>query len=479
MSGPTDGWRSKPADTVVRRPRAEQLRPVRIEVAPTRVRRFSLSAPLLLVYAFGALVSIGTLLLILPFAHQGDGFAPFVDALFTATSAATVTGLVTQETSSFWTIPGQFVIMALMFAGGLGVMTIVGALFVAAGRRVSLTQRLVMRETIGTAAFADIRRLTIRIVLFAAAIQAAGFLVLFIRFTSLYDSREAVWHGLFQAVSGFNNAGFTSIPASDNLSAFGTDMVVVGSIAVLVLLGSLSYLVISDVMRRRRFSKLTLNTKLVLVFTGLLLLAGTAIFFLSEWRNDGTIGGLPLIDQLVTSVFHSVSRTAGFSTVDFGRTGDQTNFFYMALMFIGGASGSVAGGIKVNTFAIVVLATLASLRGKTGETAFGRRVPNTQIRWAHVVAIVFLIGIYLVALALEFIEGQYRFVDLLFEAVSAFGTVGLSTGITGDLSTASQVLLAVVMFIGRVVPPMVIVAALSQKDEDRGLRHPKESVALG
>ena len=473
-------WAPKPADKVVRRPRAGLMRPVQIELTTSRSRSFPLNPSLILIYAFAALVGLGTLLLVLPMSHHGEGFTPFVEALFTATSAATVTGLVVVDTPTYWTTSGQLVIVMLMFAGGLGIMTIAASLLILAGQRVSLAQRLVMRETIGTSALTDITRVTVRILLWAVGIQAVGFVVLSVRFFSLdYSRGDAVWHALFQAVSGFNNAGFTSIPNSENLSALGTDKVVLGTIAVLVVLGSLSYWVIRDVVRNRRFSSLTLNTKLVLVFTGVLVLAGATVFYVSEFNNNGTIGNLSLVDQLTSSLFHSINRTSGFSTVDFGQTTEQTNLFFTSLMFIGGASASVAGGIKVNTFALIVIAVAASLRGGVGVSAFGRRVPNIQIQWALVLVVVSFLGASLLAFVLAFIESDYPFLDLLFEAVSALGTVGFSTGLTGDLSAASQVLLAVAMFIGRIGPPLVIVGALSRGDEGSPIRYPTERVLMG
>lgn len=478
MNGASSNWNPKPADRVVRHPRSGELGPVRIGLPPPRTHSIALNPSLILAYAFAVLIGLGTVFLTLPFASTGDGFAPFIDALFTATSAVTVTGLVTQETSSYWTGFGQFIILVLMFIGGLGVMTIVGSVFILAGQQLPLAQRMVMRETIGTASFTNIARITVRIVLWAVAIQAIGFVVLWIRF-AIIDTPEAAWHALFQAISGFNNAGFTSLPDSDNLSAFGTDTFVVGSIAVLVVLGSLSYWVLDDVVRKRRFSRFALNTKLVLVFTALLIFAGAAAFILFESGNEGTMGDLPIHNKLTTSVFHSVNRTSGFSTVDFDETTDQTNFSYMALMFVGGASASVAGGIKVNTFALIVIATLASLRGNSTVSTFGRRVPNVQVRWAQVLVLGSIFCVFLLGFTLAFIEPEYAFLDLLFESVSAFGTVGLTTGLTGDLSSVSKLLLALAMFVGRVVPPMVIVVALSKFDEVDQIRYPKERVSIG
>lgn len=479
MAGTDHTWVPKPADRVIRHPRMEQMAPVHIELPERRSNRTALNPPLILVYAFGILIGAGTLLLVLPFSHNGNGFAPLVDALFTATSAATVTGLVTVETSTFWSRPGQLVIMLLMFMGGLGVMTIATALLVLAGQRLSLTQRLVVRETIGTATFTNITSIAMKIVIWAVAIQVIGFIVLFVRFSSIYSTGEAAWHAVFQTVSGFNNAGFTSIPGSENLSIFRTDRILLGTIAVLVLLGSISYWVIADAVDQRRFSRLALNTKLALISTAALLTIGAVLFYVFESSNGGTLEGARALDRTTTSVFHSVNRTAGFSTVDFDLTNDGTNALYAGLMFIGGTSASVAGGIKVTTVALIVIAIAALIRGDRDATAFKRRVPLIQIQWAFALAMLSFVGVAVLAMALAIAERGYPFLDLLFEAVSAFGTVGLSTGLTDDLSTVGQVLLILGMFVGRVVPPMVIVVALSGNGEKSTYGNASEGVLVG
>ncbi len=442
-----------------------------------RVKTRVLDTKLVLVWAFGLLIGVSTLLLVLPFSHHSEGF-PIVDALFTATSAATVTGLVTVETATYWSLTGQIIILALMFAGGLGIMTIATAMFVIAGQRISLTQRLVMRETIGTTAFTNITSITVRIVIWAVAVQVVGFIALLVRFAFLYSPGEAAWHAVFQAVSGFNNAGFTSIEGSKSLSAFRADVAVLGIIAVLILLGSTSYWVIADFVRQKRFSTLTLNAKLVLAFTAGILLVGAVVFYTLESRNDDMLGSASIADRAVTSVFHSVNRTAGFSTVDLGRATDETNAFYTTLMFIGGASASVAGGIKVNSFALIVIAIAASIRGSADVTAFGRRVPLTQVQWAFALGVVSFIGASVLTFALAFTEQDYPFLDLLFEGVSAFGTVGFSAGITGDLSAAGKVLLVIGMFVGRVAPPIFGVVALSGSDEKSLYRYARENVLV-
>ena len=479
MADKGETWAPKPADKVVRHPRMEQMAPVRIELPERRSKSSALNPPLILIYAFAILIGVGTLLLVLPVSHNGDGFAPLVDALFTATSAATVTGLVTVETSTFWSRPGQLVIMLLMFMGGIGVMTIATALLVLSGQRLSLSQRLVVRETIGTAVFTNISSITLRIMIWAVSLQAIGFIVLFVRFSFIYSAGDAAWHAVFQAVSGFNNAGFTSILGSDNLSIFATDRVVLGTIAALVLLGSVSYWIVADIATRRRFSRFGLNTKLVVVTTVALLVSGSVVFYLFEAGNEGTLQGATALDRAITSVFQSVNRTSGFSTVDFGETSDNTNVFYSGLMFVGGTSASVAGGIKVATLALIVMAIVALIRGRRDTTAFGRRIPLIQIKWAFALATLSLIGVVILAMALAYTDPGYPFMDLLFESVSAFATVGFSTGLTGDLSTPGQVLLVIGMFLGRVLPPMVIVVALAGRGETGLFRYASEGVPVG
>ena len=475
----TGKWKPKPADVVVRRPRRDLLRPVHIHLTSAREPSTVLNPSLILIYAFGALIAIGTLLLSLPFSHYGDGFAPFTDALFTATSAATVTGLIVQDTGTYWTLGGQAVILLLMFIGGLGIMTIVSTLFILAGQRISLTQRLVIRETVGTATFTDITAITVRIVVWAVAIQLVGFLVLAVRFAFIYPPWEAVWHGLFQGVSGFNNAGFVSFPNANSLLEFRADYIVTGTIAVLILVGGISYWVIDDVVRWRGFSRLTLNSKLVLVFTAGLLAVGAVGYYLGEVGNSKTLAELSVVDQVADSLFQSVNRTSGFSTGGFNDTREETNLLYAALMFIGGASASVAGGVKVNTFAIIMLAMLSALHGQPRTVAFGRRVPSVQVIWALVVVSLGFVCIYATTMILVFLESDQEFIDLLFESVSALGTVGFSTGITSDLSVPGRIVLIIGMFIGRIGPPLAIVTALSRSDREGMYRYTRERVVLG
>ena len=464
---------------MVRHPRQSEMRPVRLTLPTRRMQSRTLASPLILLFAFLGLIGVGTVLLLLPLSHEGEGFTPLIDALFTATSAATVTGLVVQDTVTYWTRVGQVFILAMMFIGGLGFMTIATFLLILIGQRVTLSQRLLVRESLGVNQLGGLVRITIQIVVVATVIQAVGFVALLARFYFLYPTPEAVWQAAFHAVSGFNNAGFVALHDTVSLAEFQSDKIVLGIIGTLVVLGGISYWVMVDVVRFRRFSLYALNSKLVLILTGILILAGALVFFLSEFDNDKTLGHLSVSDKAIISLFESISgRTAGFATVSFGDTEQHTNFFFTALMFIGGASASVAGGIKINTVAVVLVAVLSTLRGSGRATAFGREIPQAQVQRAMTIAAVATAGVFLVALLLTFAEREFAFIDLLFESVSAFGTVGLSTGLTPDLSRWGHLILIVTMLVGR-IGPLTLGLAMVQGAQADLYRYAEERVTIG
>ena len=472
-------WKPKPGDRVLRHPREEEISPVRLTVTTRKVPSRAMASPLILIYIFAGIILLGTALLLLPVSNRGDGFTPLVTALFTATSAATVTGLIVQDTGVYWSRTGQVFIMALMFIGGLGFMTLATFLLILIGQRFSLSQRLLVRESLGVNQLGGLVQITLGIVLAAVGIQLAGFLAFFSRFYFMYDPAEAVWQAAFHAVSGFNNAGFVVLNEPGGLSAFQQDPATLGILLALILLGSIGYWVIVDLVRVRRFSLFTLTTKLVLLGTAAMLLAGTAAFLAAEHGNPDTLGPLPLADKVMVSVFEATSgRTAGFSTVDFDQTRQHTNFFFTSLMFIGGASTSVAGGIKVNTFAVMLVAVLSTMKGRSRASAFGREIPVSHVQRAMVIGALATALVFLVALMLVFSETGFDFIDLFFESVSAFGTVGLSTGLTSALSSWGHLILIVTMFVGR-IGPITIGIALAQQTERDTYRYPQERVTIG
>ena len=474
---PGQEWTPKPADRVVRHARRAQISPVRLTMTARRVQSKAQASPLILIYVFVGLVTVGTALLMPPFANTEGGFTPLIDALFTATSAATVTGLVTRESATYWTVYGQAVILVLMFVGGLGIMTMAMFLLILFGQRVPLAQRVVARDSLQINQLGGLARVTVVLIAAVAAIQLMGFAALLPRLLAIYEPAEAVWQSLFQAVSAFNSAGFTILPDSNSLSAFQQDKTVLGVSATLIFLGAIGYWVILDVIKLRRFSLFPLNTKLVIVMTGLLILCGALVFLSSE--TDNTLAGLPLVDKILVSLFESISgRTAGFSTIDYGATKQNTNFFLIGLMFIGGASGSVAGGIKVNTIAVVLVAVISTVRGKPHASVFGREIGMGQVQIAMTLGALATAFVFVVALTLTYVEPDFAFIDLFFEAVSAAGTVGLSTGLTGQISQWGQGVLIASMLLGR-VGPLTLALYMASRRETARYRYARERVTLG
>ena len=487
-----DSWRPRPGDRVVRHPRQDEISPVRLTVSPRKVPSRALASPLILAYLFVALITVGTLLLLLPnmragcglfeeglFGGAGCGFTPFMDAFFTATSAATVTGLVVEETSTYWSRDGQTVIVALMFVGGLGFMTSATFLLVLIGQRVTLAQRLLVKESLGVDQLGGLVRLAVGIVLVASFVQLAGAVALFIRFSFLYSPAEATWQAVFHAVSAFNNAGFVVLREPGGVGHFQGDEATLVTMGLLIVLGSISYLVMIDVVRYRKFSEFTLNTKLVLLMTLAMLMIGAVVFLASEYQNAASLGPLPLGSKLMVSAFETVSgRTAGFTTVDYSLTEPTTNFFFTSLMFIGGASASVAGGIKVNTLAVALVAMLSTVRGRVNASAFGREIPQAQVRRAMAVGGLAIAFAFALVLMLTSVEEGFDFLDLFFEAISAFGTVGLSTGLTGDLSFQGQLILILGMFVGR-IGPLTLALGMARRAEGDMYRYARERVTIG
>ncbi len=472
------GWRHRVGDRVIRQARRQELEPVLIEETTPRRRNRRFESPVILIYGFGSLIAIGTLLLWLPYFNTTGRFAPFMTALFTATSASTVTGLIVVDTATHWNRAGQGVLMVLMEVGGLGFMSTATFLLVIITQRVTVANQLIMREFLGISRRSGLVRLSIQVVSVSLIVQLAGFLIFLWRFLPIFEPEEAVWQALFLTISGFNNAGFNILPESASVALFRSETWVLGSLTALIIVGGISYSVLAELMRFRRFSRISLDSRMVIVLSLVLWLLGAMVFFVSEFGNDATLKGLPLGSQVVDSMFHSVSgRTAGFTTIDFTQTEQHTNFFFTGLMFVGGASGSTAGGIKVNTMAVILVAVLASTRGRAQVEVGGREIPAPQIQRALAIAFLGIGFVFIVAFFLVVTEG-FPFDDILFETVSAFGTVGLSSGITADLSVWGKSLLAATMFVGR-LGPLTMALALGQAPQRAIYRYSQERVRIG
>ena len=450
-------------------------------VAERRPHRI-LSASSLLFFGFVVLILVGGLLLALPVSSNEGNFTPLELSFFTATSAVTGTGQTVVNTSIYWSGFGQAVIFFLMLVGGLSFMavtTFVLALIVPSS---TISERLVRGNAIGVDRMGGLGQIArnITLVVFLIYLIGAGAILWRIYGLDGMSLGQSVWHSLFLSVSSFNNAGFSILPESSSgsgLERIATERFLLGFMMALIILGSIGWTVLVDLYHQRRFARLSLNTKLVLVTSLFLWILGAGVFFLAEFSNP-ILAHLSTWDKVVSAVFHSVSgRTAGFATMDFRMAKDFTKLTYPTLMFIGGGAGSVSGGIKVNTFAVIIAAVISSVRGRPRPEAFGREIASDQVSRALTVAVLGVVFIGVVMPILTLTEPTLPFLDLLFETVSAFSTNGTSVGIVPDLSLAGKSLLMAAMLIGR-LGPLTLALALAPR-ERTVYRFVEERITIG
>ena len=440
-------------------------------IRPDNASRWS--EPKLILGSFLAILAVGTLFLAQPSSHYGE--VSFINALFTATSAISVTGLGVVDTGSAFTLQGQLFLLVLMEIGGLGQMTMTVLLLALLSKRVGLRQQVLAKEALGQEGSINIVRLVKRIIVFAFLAQLIGAAIMALRWVPDLGWHHGLYVSFFHAASAFNNAGFSLF--ANNLMDYRDDPLISLTICALLILGGIGFTVIMDLVRTRKFRKLKLHSKLMLVMTPALLLVGTLMFWLLEHNNPGTLGGLTPGQQWLAAFFQSASaRTAGFNTVDLGQFGPPALLFMMMLMFIGAGTTSTGGGIKVTTFAVVVLATRAFLTKRPHVTAFDRTIAPQVVTRSLAIIIVSAM-VLMLAMFLLMVTEDLPFDRIMFETISAFATVGLSTGITAQLSEPGKLILVLVMICGR-LGPLTLAFMLARPSETR-IRYPEENVHTG
>lgn len=434
------------------------------------------------VIALGFLIMIllGTALLMLPISSAGGTNATFREALFTATSASCVTGLVLRDTATQWSFFGQVVIIVLIQIGGLGFMTIASFSFLLLKKRMGLRNKEIMLESINNSKINGLMQLTGEIVLGTAIFEITGAALLSTVFIPRLGWRRGLWYSVFHSISAFCNAGFDLMGIDEPFGSFVplyNNVVVNLTFVGLVVIGGLGFLVWHDIRTNGfRWKKYQLHTKLVLVTSAVLLFGGAILFLIFEWNATGK--GLPFGEKLLTALFASMTtRTAGFNTVDIASMSGGSKLLSIMLMVVGGSPGSTAGGVKTTSIAVIVLYALAGFRGKRKPTAFGRSISSDLFRKSCIV-LFFNAGLALMAALI--ISGLQNFdlVDVLFETFSAVGTVGMTVGITRDLLPISSYVIALLMFMGRVGSVSFAVALLEKKAKPR-VTYPEEEVIVG
>lgn len=434
-----------------------------------------------LIFGFVGIILMGSFLLSLPIAAR-TGQVRWLDALFTSTSAVCVTGLVVVDTGTTFSTFGQIVVLILLQIGGLGFMTMSTMMAILLGKRIGLRERLMIQESLGQSTLAGMVRIVRKILFLTFAFQGIGGLLLAIRLMKYLPLGSAVYYGIFHSVSAFCNAGFDIFGAVyspfTSLSQYVGDAWISLTIAGLFILGGIGFPVLFELFWRENRRRISVHTRLALLVSGVLLVFGTLAFLLLEMNNPDTLLRLNGPAKVLASFFQSATpRTAGFNTLDVSRMRDSTLFLLIMLMFIGASPSSTGGGIKTITFGVLMAAVMATIRGREDAELYERRLPKEIIYKAFSLTVIALALIVLVTMLMSITE-QFSFLRILFEATSAFGTVGLSTGITPFLSDFSRVLLIFTMFAGR-VGLLTIAVALTQRLQTGNMRYMEERLMIG
>ena len=447
--------------------------PVLRRLIDNRLMR-NLQPPAVLALLYAVLIVLGALALMLPVSTTAP--IRFVDAMFTATSAVTVTGLAVIDTELGLTFFGQVVVATLIQLGGLGLMTFAVLIMAVLGLPVGLGQEVYLREDLKQTSMHQLTRMSSNIFRIVLVAEVAGALLLCLSFVPTTGLWPGIWHAVFHSISAFNNAGFSTF--SSGLVPYATDPIINLVIPVMFITGGIGYGVTVEIMNGRGWHHYSLHVKMMLIGTAVLIVLGVALFALLEWNNPATLGQYQYVsERLMVSWFQGVTpRTAGFNTTDIGATHDATALMMIALMVIGGGSASTAGGLKVTTMVVLVLATIAFFRRQTQPSAFGRSIGQDQIM--KVMALVAIASV-LIFLGIFVVTATHdgHFLDIVFEVASAFGTTGLSRGYTPQLNDIGRWVIMFIMFLGR-VGPLTLGFFLATRTTPR-VRYPQGTVFLG
>jgi trk system potassium uptake protein TrkH len=450
-----------------------------VTVVPAHKNRRQVHPARAVVIGFLTAISVGTALLLLPISAASGRSATFLEALFTATSSVCVTGLIVVDTPVFWSPFGHAVILLLIQVGGLGIMIFASLIGVLLARRLSIRGRVTAAAEAKSIGLSDVRGLVKGILFISLTIEALVAVPLTLRFWLTYEHSlpDAIWLGVFHSVSSFNNAGFALF--SDSLMGFATDPVICLPIAVAIVLGGLGFPVIMQL--RKEFTTplhWSMNTNIVLWATAVLLVSGTMFITAIEWNNPGTLGPMSPAEKILAGFFQSVqTRTAGFNSIDVGQMDAATWVGMDLLMFIGGGPAGTAGGIKITTFAVLFFIMYTELRGEAAVNIFGKRLSRAVHRQA-ITTVLLATAVVVLSTVILMLMTDINLDKILFEVISAFATVGMSTGITASLPPAGQVILILLMFIGR-LGPLTLGAAIVLRQRPLLYELPKERPVIG
>lgn len=441
--------------------------------------RNHLSPPQFIIVTFAILIAIGTLLLMMPFSSADGSSMGFINAFFMAVSAVCVNGLSVIDLGGDFSLFGQIVVMMLVQIGGLGFMTISVIIAIVLGKRIGLKERLLIQQTTQASTAQGLVRLCIYIFIIVFAFESIATLILTLHWQPSMGWGTAFFYGMFHSISAFNNAGFALWP--EGLVAYVGDPVVNFVIIALFVAGGLGYIVIVELVQKRRWSKFSLHTKIVLSGSLVISIIGFCLILLLESMNPATFTGLTWFERIQAAWFQTlVPRSSGFNTIDITSMLAASQFLLIIYMFIGAASGGTGGGVKINTIVVLILATITTFKGGGQVHAFGRRIPQGSLMRALAVVMSSLTAVLIVALALTITEDmlENHFLEVLFEATSAFSTTGLSMGLTKELTLPGKIIVCITMFVGR-LGPLTLAYALANRKQQSRVGYPEDNILIG
>lgn len=433
---------------------------------------------LVIIAPYLSIIIIGALLLMLPVSTHTGSIEP-ENALFTSVSAITVTGLIVVDTSTYFTFFGQLVILMLLQCGGLGFMLFSTLIILLVGKSISLREKIIIENDFTTGTYKSIKELIKKVFLLTLGFELIGSIILFFQFSNM-QLKTRIFSSIFHSISAFCNAGFSTF--SNSLENYTNNPGINITFAVLIISGGLGFLVLNEIfffikIKNKHFSKISLHSKLVLITSFTLIIVGFLIIFIEELLNKSN--NLSYNSKILSALFQSITaRTAGFNTINLNLLSYASIFFILILMFIGASPGSTGGGIKTSSAGMVVAYFRSRLKGKDKTDIFYRNIPVKNIEKAFLVIIISLILISISFLLLLSFETKFKLIELLFEVISAFGTVGLSLGITAELSLPSKIIIMITMFIGR-IGPLTILIALSKRKSKAVINYPQENIMIG
>lgn len=431
----------------------------------------------ILVLGFLAIILIGTILLSLPIATSMGVRTGFLESLFTSTSAVCITGLTTLNTAMYWSVFGQIVIMVLMEIGALGFMCFAIIIYLIIGKKITLRDRLLVKESINTFSIQGLVKMVKDILKFSLLVQLLGTLLLSTQFVMEFGMKKGIFISLFHSVSSFSNAGIDLF--GNSLINYNSNVLVLSITAILSIIGGLGFVVLLELYEFKEVKKLSLHSKLVLYTSGILILIGAFLILIFEFNNPLTISNMSLGDKILNSTFSSITpRTLGFYSVDINDMTISSKFLNIILMIIGGSPGSTAGGIKTVTLAIIFLTAISVIKGREDTEAFERRISKELVYKSFTIAFIALNILIVSTMILTYTEKGIPFLSLLNETTAALSTSGMTLNLTGELSEVGKVLIIILMYIGR-IGPLTILLAVKKKGKKLGFKYPKGKILIG